>query len=299
MSVSNDPLRIGGEPLNDADRRSAFSSGPPKMSRRVIVMMIAAILVLGLGGIVADHFFPGTGSPATVTTTTALPASLGDSASTAHTTTTPGANNNGQAITAPGRQLSASLDALMSLVQLSARTAPSLSLDSEEGKLVSLVSLRGKVVVLSFFDASCNDICPVLASEIRRADGLLGQNAQKVEFLTVNSDPTHTSAEPAPAGLLRSDLTSISNWTFLSGSLQRLNPIWTAYGVTISVVTATNTVSHNDVLDFIDADGRLRFKATPYANESRGGVYSLGATMIDEWSNGIVDVIDKLLMAEK
>ena len=92
---------------------------------------------------------------------------------------------------------------------------------------------------------------------------------------------------------------SIANWDFLSGSLRRLNPIWTAYGVTISVVAATNAVSHNDVLDFIDARGRLRFRATPYANESRGGVYSLGATMIDEWSNGIVDVVDKLLVTGK
>lgn len=272
-------------PLSEADRSAAFSAGPPKMSRRVIMMTVAVLLVVGFGGIVADHFFPGTGSPTTPTTTaSSLPAFLRPKS----TIITPQSSTFGTGI-------SASVAALMDLTRSVARPAPMFSLDASNGTLVSLSSLRGKVVVISFFNAGCNDICPVLAEEIHRSDDLLGAKATGVEFLTINTDPNRTSLRPVPSAVMRSGLNGVSNWDFLSGTVRALNPVWASYGVTISVVTTTKALSHNDVLDFIDTEGRLRFSATPFANESRNGIYSLDATTIDRWSVGISDVISSLL----
>ena len=61
----------------------------------------------------------------------------------------------------------------------------------------------------------------------------------------------------------------------VTGPLATLNAVWKAYGVSISVDTKTGLEAHNDVMDFIDAQGDLRYRATPFADESTTGTYSL------------------------
>jgi hypothetical protein len=66
-----------------------------------------------------------------------------------------------------------------------------------------------------------------------------------------------------------------------------LNSVWQTYGITITVDSATRTVAHNDLLYFIDPAGRLRYRATPFANEQRDGTYSLPAASVSRWAMGI------------
>ena len=68
---------------------------------------------------------------------------------------------------------------------------------------------------------------------------------------------------------------SLKDWYFLTGSLPKLNVVWSEYGVAIDVQRGTHIVSHNDALYFIDPSGRMRLRATPFANESAAGVFSL------------------------
>ena len=93
------------------------------------------------------------------------------------------------------------------------------------------------VVVLTFFDAPCNDICPVLAAEIEQADADLGAEAADVEFVTVNTDPNALaqSAEAPVLGTTR--LGALPNWHMVTGPLATLDALWKAYGVSISVQT--------------------------------------------------------------
>ena len=74
------------------------------------------------------------------------------------------------------------------------------------------------MVVLTFFDAPCNDIVPVLAAEIEQADADLGADAADVEFVTVNTDP-NALAQSAEAPLLRATrLGTLPNWHMVTGS---------------------------------------------------------------------------------
>ena len=66
----------------------------------------------------------------------------------------------------------------------------------------------------------------------------------------------------------------------VTGPLATLNPVWKAYGVSISVDKKTGLEAHNDVMDFIDAQGDLRYRATPFADESTTGTYSLPASSV-------------------
>ena len=114
------------------------------------------------------------------------------------------------------------------------------------------------MVVLTFFDAPCNDICPVLAAEIEQADADLGAEAADVEFVTVNTDP-NALAQSAEAPVLQHhrarDAAQLAHGHGPAGTL---NALWKAYGVSISVQKKTGLEAHNDVMDFIDAQGDLR-----------------------------------------
>jgi cytochrome oxidase Cu insertion factor (SCO1/SenC/PrrC family) len=268
------------------DRAAAFAAGPQKIPRKTIVAFIACLAVLGLGGVVLDHFFSGSAG----TSTTATPAGAYPPPLQTATTTTPAVTG-----TPATSQLPATSSALMALERMTPRAAPGFSLTDEHGRSVSLASFRGKVVVLSFFDAACDDICPVLSTELSQAYRDLGPDASRVALLTVNTDPlalTPASAAPAEKA---ADISAAADWHFLTGSLSQLDSEWRSYGIAVEVQRSTRVVSHSEGLYFIDSAGRLRFRATPFADESSAGVVSLPRVTETAWAAGIADLARSLL----
>jgi len=73
--------------------------------------------------------------------------------------------------------------------------APDFTLTDQLGKRVSLHSLRGKVVVLSFNDPECTTICPLTTTALLRAKALLGPAARDVELLGVGANPEATQVK--------------------------------------------------------------------------------------------------------
>jgi cytochrome oxidase Cu insertion factor (SCO1/SenC/PrrC family) len=281
---SEDPERSGDvDPADALVRRSEqFAQGAPPIPRKVIIIAVVAFVVLGLGGALFDHFFGGPVNTSATITTGTDPPSL-------ETTTT---YTSGSRTTS---QLPASLPELLGLATLTGTTAPPFTLTAQGGEAVSMEGLRGKVVVLSFFDSKCDDICPVLAIELREALGDLGKGASQVVVLTVNTDPVATSPGSANPAARAAGLGTTSQWRFLTGTLQQLNAVWKAYGVSIEVEPTTDQVSHNNVLYFIDQRGKLRLRATPFANESRGGTYSLPSGTEQRFASGIASSVRSLL----
>ncbi len=174
------------------------------------------------------------------------------------------------------------------------RTAPRFSLLDARGRSLSLSQLRGSVVVLSFFDARCDDICPVLAGELRRAHADLGKDAARVVLVTVNSDPLATSVSTA-APAEHAGLSPADRWYFLTGPLRELDRVWRLYGVTIDVQPASRHLSHNDILYFIDPSGHLRARAVPFGDESVTGRFSLSTTLETRWGEAIAAEARSLL----
>jgi cytochrome oxidase Cu insertion factor (SCO1/SenC/PrrC family) len=269
------------------DRTSALSAGPPKMSRKLIYGAIAALLVLGLGGVLLDRFFGPTGSPSPVTlTTTPAPVS---------TTPTTTAGGTSPPISTGARPVETPLAAFMGLEALVSRPAPGLSLtDAVSGSTVSLSGLRGHVVILTFADAACDDICPVLARELARAATSIGRPSDPVTFITVNTDPFDLSPVGGTGIFAQQALASLPDWQFLTGPLNRLDAVWKAYGVSVDAQRASKKVSHNDVLYFIRPDGVLAWSATPYANENEEAEYSLPAAQIRRFAQGVATYADRL-----
>jgi len=91
----------------------------------------------------------------------------------------------------------------------------------------------------------------------------------------------------APPALTVSGLQSDPSIHFLTGTLRQLNAIWINYGVTITVGATATQETHNNILYFVDPQGRLRSSALPFANENRQGLYVLPQADIERFAQGI------------
>jgi len=269
-------------PLTESERAAAFAQAEPKIPHRFFLIVAAVVAVLGIGGALLEHLLSGTGlSPSLTATPTTSPPGSAVIAPPGSAPSTP--------------EVGAPLSGFMGLAQLAGAPAPALSLTDQSGHNVSLAAEHGHVVVLTFFDAPCQDICPVLSAELVRAAADLGPAATKVVFLTVNTDPLALSGTPASAAATRTGLGALASWHFLTSNLDTLNSVWQAYGVSVNVSATSELVAHNDVMYFIDPRGRLRYEATPFADESSSGTFSLPPASIFRWAQGIASYSRHLL----
>jgi cytochrome oxidase Cu insertion factor (SCO1/SenC/PrrC family) len=136
--------------------------------------------------------------------------------------------------------------------------APGFTLTSQDGRQVSLSSLRGKVVLLTFLDPVCTTDCPIIAQELRAADAMLGAQAGGTELVAVVANPTYTSTAFTAAFTRQEGLSQVSNWLYLTGSLSQLVPVWHQYGIEVQNLPAGAMSAHNDLAFVISAAGRLR-----------------------------------------
>src|SRR3989338_6867882 len=78
----------------------------------------------------------------------------------------------------------------LSGTELGADPAPDLTLtDGLTGSPVTLSSLRGSVVALTFLYTRCPDSCPLVAEQFRATQNELGADADRVRFVGVSVDP--------------------------------------------------------------------------------------------------------------
>lgn len=264
------------------DRAAALRAGSVPVPRRFVLWLIIGFAVLGIGGIIAEKLIGNAGAGALISTPVTTLAGTGGLAPV--TPTTPGAP-----------PVHASPTAVIGLTRLTARQAPAVSLEEPDGRAWTLASVRGKVVVLTFLDAACDDICPVLSQEIDQADQQLGARSAGVAFVVVNSDPLETSLAPTPPVLTETGLAGHANVTFLNGSLGDLGGVWRRYGVTVAVNTTDRSITHTDVMDFVDPAGQLVLRASPFADESSLGTYTLQPGVIHTFATGVAQSAAGLL----
>jgi len=279
------PVAGGGErpmpPTQPIDREAALAQGPPGIPPKFVFWTLGVVLVVSLGGLLGEHLFSSAGLNPVART-------VPRSAATTVPVVTPG-------IPTPVRSIDSSLASFMGLTVLAPHRASPFTLTDQSGLPIQVPAPPPHVVVLTFFNAPCNDICPVEAAELEQADTDLGAAAADVEFVTVNTDPLALSQSEDGPVLSETRLADLPNWHILTGPLATLDSTWKAYGVSISVDKKTGLEAHNDVMAFVDAQGNLRYRATPFANESATGTYSLPAASILRWGRGIATYSERLI----
>jgi protein SCO1/2 len=136
------------------------------------------------------------------------------------------------------------------------RPAPNFVLRDQTGRAVSLASLRGRPVLLTFLDSQCRSSCPIegrqLASVLRRLP-----KAQRPVLAIVSVD----QAGDTPAGIRHAlakwglDGPWTVHWLNASSRAQ-LASVWRAYGV--RVAPAMGDIVHSLALYLIDRRGDER-----------------------------------------
>jgi len=137
--------------------------------------------------------------------------------------------------------------------------APPFSLTDQHGRPVSLASLRGRAVLLTFLDPVCVTDCPLEAQEVRQAGALLGaQAARHVALVAINLNPSYNSTGYLQAFDRQERLTQVPNWHYLTGSPEQLRQVYKRYGVASQTLPAGSMLGHSDVAFVLDPAGRMR-----------------------------------------
>jgi cytochrome oxidase Cu insertion factor (SCO1/SenC/PrrC family) len=136
--------------------------------------------------------------------------------------------------------------------------APGFSLTSQNGRPVSLASLRGKVVLLTFLDPVCTSDCPLEAQEFKQAGQLLGAADQHVELVAIVANPVDYQLGYTQAFDRQEGMTGVRNWLYLTGSLPQLEKVWGGYGIAADIEPAGAMIGHSEIAFAIDARGRVR-----------------------------------------
>ena len=167
-----------------------------------------------------------------------------------------------------------------------AESSPSFELTNQTGQAVSLESLQGRVVVLTFLYTYCPDVCPIITSQLRDVQDQLPDEGSGVEFVAISVDPERDTVEAASDYLERWKLEE--EWQYLVGDRAALEPIWESYfvdpyadddGVEIATpeprgavdalsaaITERYLVIHSAPVFLIDREGRRRVVFTSPLN---------------------------------
>lgn len=167
--------------------------------------------------------------------------------------------------------------------------APSLRLTDQEGKIVTLSSLRGKVVVLTFLDPVCTSDCPLIAQEMRETDEGLGSFHRHVVFGAVVANPIYRAVSDTRAFDAAEGMNRLPNWLYMTGSVAALEHTWKVFGLQVDVEPAGAMIAHTDLAYVIDPRGRIRYEIDsdpgPGSQASKASFSSLLDDAInDAWS---------------
>jgi cytochrome oxidase Cu insertion factor (SCO1/SenC/PrrC family) len=136
--------------------------------------------------------------------------------------------------------------------------APGFSLTDQDGQAVTLASLHGKVVLMTFLDPVCTTDCPIIAQEFKQTGELLGAKDKDVELVAIVANPTYRSTTFTQAFDRQEGLAAVPNWLYLTGSTSQLAALWRQYGVTVENLPAGAMSAHNDLVLVIDRSGEVR-----------------------------------------
>jgi protein SCO1/2 len=135
--------------------------------------------------------------------------------------------------------------------------AEDFRLRDQTGAAISLADYKGKVVVLTFLDDQCQDICPLTAAQLRSAYQSLGSDAASVGFIGINVNEKANQAADVMAATKEWRLDDIPSWHFLTGQAGELEPIWQAYGIEVQPQDQGELL-HTMGIYLIDQAGRKR-----------------------------------------
>jgi protein SCO1/2 len=138
-----------------------------------------------------------------------------------------------------------------------AKPTPPLSLRNYLGEAVNINQYRGKAVLVTFLYTNCPDVCPIITSNLRVAQNLMGPRvASKAQVIAVSVDPRGDTAKAVAAFLARHEMTG--RMKYLIGSARQLGATWAAWGVgSERDAQQPQLVNHTGLVYGVSASGKI------------------------------------------
>lgn len=111
-----------------------------------------------------------------------------------------------------------------------ARPAPDFALRDQDGRPVSVARFHGRPVIVTFIDPVCQDLCPLEAHVLARAQGLVPP-ADRAAVLAVSVNRWTNARATLLADMRRWRVGP--EWHWAIGSAAALARVWRAYQVTV------------------------------------------------------------------
>jgi protein SCO1/2 len=108
--------------------------------------------------------------------------------------------------------------------------APALALRNYLGRPINIDEYRGKPVLVTFIYTHCPDVCPLITSNLRVAQNLMGADgAARAQIIAVSVDSKGDDRKTVTAFLRQHEMTG--RMQYLIGSTKELARVWKAWGV--------------------------------------------------------------------
>lgn len=131
---------------------------------------------------------------------------------------------------------------------------PAFTLNEWTGERVDSLSLRGKVVLVTFLETRCMEACPIIADQIGMAlERLSTAERSRVYALAISTHPR----DDTPANVrefLRAHRVS-GRLHYLVGTEERLRPVWRAFHV-LSAVDSGSAETHSAPVRIFNRSGK-------------------------------------------
>jgi protein SCO1 len=150
---------------------------------------------------------------------------------------------------APGVARSASAERFAGSLMPPGVRAPDFRLRDQDGKPISLASLRGRPVIVTFLYTTCTETCPAQAQQIKLA---LDRVGHPVPAIAVSVEPNVDTPASAQRFLHKQGM--VGRLDFALGSRAQLEPVWKGFAIQPQLPDA----EHQARTVIVDAGGYQR-----------------------------------------
>jgi cytochrome oxidase Cu insertion factor (SCO1/SenC/PrrC family) len=133
--------------------------------------------------------------------------------------------------------------------------AHEFELINQNGENISLASLSGKIVILTFAFAHCKTVCPAIINTTTSALSKFPKD--KVELLIITLDPWRDTPSSLPSLAKKWHLTS--NAQILSGEIEDVNSVIEKYNVYAERNTKDGDITHPPIVYVIAPGNKLAY----------------------------------------
>lgn len=144
----------------------------------------------------------------------------------------------------------------------------------QRGRVITQDSLKGKIVVVSFFFTSCPTICPAMNLNLKQVhDRLMAY--KDIQFVSISVDPETDQPDVLMDYAERFDVAKSKSWWFLTGDRDLTYRLANDYYlVALPDSTAEGGFTHSQTAVLLDWDGVIRSRLQEKTNQIQG-VYDL------------------------